>query len=86
MQKIHSMLFICIQKREITETFVRKSCVFYISVNPDNTIGAVGFTTMIAPFLYPITLIRFNKDTGEYLRDRNGICIKSKPGMYMTKT
>ncbi|VDI31151.1 solute carrier family 27 (fatty acid transporter), member 1/4 [Mytilus galloprovincialis] len=50
------------------------------TMNPDNTIGAVGFTTMIAPFLYPITLIRFNKDTGEYLRDRNGICIKSKPG------
>ncbi|CAC5411588.1 SLC27A1_4 [Mytilus coruscus] len=50
------------------------------TMNPDNTIGAVGFTTMIAPFLYPITLIRFNKDTGEYLRDRNGICIKAKPG------
>lgn len=50
------------------------------TMNPDNTIGAVGFTTMIAPFLYPITLIRFDKDTGEYLRDRNGICIKAKPG------
>jgi len=49
-------------------------------VNPDNTIGAVGFTTRIVPSVYPITLIRFNKDTGEYLRDRNGICIKAKPG------
>jgi solute carrier family 27 fatty acid transporter 1/4 len=49
-------------------------------MNPDNTIGAVGFTTRIFPSVYPITLIRFNKDTGEYLRDRNGICIKAKPG------
>ena len=50
------------------------------TMNPDNTIGAVGFTTRIFPSVYPITLIRFNKDTGEYLRDRNGICIKAKPG------
>lgn len=49
-------------------------------VNPDNRIGAVGFTTMIAPALYPITLIKIDERTGEHIRDRNGVCIRAKPG------
>ena len=51
-----------------------------ISVNPDNKVGAVGFTTMIAPFLYPITLIKIDERTGEHVRDRNGVCVRAKPG------
>jgi solute carrier family 27 fatty acid transporter 1/4 len=53
---------------------------FWFLVNPDNTIGAVGFTTMIAPFMYPITLIKIDERTGEHVRDRNGVCVKAKPG------
>lgn len=53
---------------------------FFILVNPDNRIGAVGFTTMIAPALYPITLIKIDERTGEHIRDRNGVCIRAKPG------
>ncbi|XP_060078888.1 long-chain fatty acid transport protein 1-like [Ylistrum balloti] len=49
------------------------------TLNPDNKVGAVGFTTMIAPFLYPITLIRVDEQ-GEPIRDRNGVCIRAKPG------
>ncbi|CAH1787370.1 unnamed protein product [Owenia fusiformis] len=49
-------------------------------VNSDNKVGAVGFTTMIAPQLYPVTLIRVDEQTGLPLRDENGVCIKCKPG------
>lgn len=54
--------------------------IFFILVNPDNKIGAVGFTTMIAPALYPITLIKIDERTGEHIRDRNGVCVRAKPG------
>lgn len=50
-----------------------------ISVNSDNTIGACGFTSMIAPFLYPVTLVKVDKENN-IMRDRNGVCIKTKPG------
>lgn len=49
-------------------------------LNIDNTLGAVGFTTRLAPFMFPITLIRVDEATGEPIRDRNGVCIRAKPG------
>ena len=51
-------------------------------VNFNNTIGAVGFTSMIAPFVYPVTLIKVNRDTNEIIRDENGVCVRAKPGEY----
>jgi len=56
--------------------------MFVVSVNPDNKVGAVGFLTQIAPFLYPVTLIRVNEDTGELIRDKNGLCVRCKPGRF----
>lgn len=49
-------------------------------INYDNTIGAVGFKSMILPFVYPVTLIKVDKDTNEIVRDKNGVCVKAKPG------
>jgi len=49
-------------------------------INIDNKVGAVGFTTRIAPFLYPVTLIRVDEATGEPIRDRNGVCVQCEPG------
>uniref|UniRef100_A0A0B6Z9V5 Very long-chain fatty acid transport protein n=1 Tax=Arion vulgaris TaxID=1028688 RepID=A0A0B6Z9V5_9EUPU len=49
-------------------------------VNFENRIGAVGFGTRIAPFLYPITLMKVNPETNEIIRDKNGICVKAEPG------
>ncbi|XP_059170137.1 long-chain fatty acid transport protein 1-like isoform X2 [Physella acuta] len=49
-------------------------------VNNRNKIGAVGFTTRILPFLYPITLIKVDLETNEVCRDKNGVCIKAEPG------
>ena len=51
----------------------------YILVNYDNTIGACGFTSMIAPFMYPVTLIKVDGEN-KIMRDRTGVCIKAKPG------
>ncbi|KAH9507575.1 hypothetical protein Btru_051508 [Bulinus truncatus] len=49
-------------------------------VNNMNRVGAVGFTTRILPFLYPITLVKIDPDTNEIIRDRNGVCVKAEPG------
>ena len=38
------------------------------AVNSDNTVGCVGFTSMIAPSMHPISVILVDKDTGEPLR------------------
>ena len=58
----------------------------HFTVNPDNTVGAVGFTTRLVPSLYPITLIKVDEQTGEHVRDRNGVCVKAQPGtiFYLT--
>ncbi|CAD5113864.1 DgyrCDS3028 [Dimorphilus gyrociliatus] len=48
--------------------------------NTDNTVGAIGFMSVVAPFAYPVTLIKVDPYTGEPIRDRNGICIRCKPG------
>lgn len=53
-------------------------------VNIDSKVGAVGFTTRIIPSLYPITLIKVDKHTGEPLRDRLGLCVKCEPGRMCT--
>lgn len=42
--------------------------------------GAVGFLPEYAAFLYPVALIKCDEDTGEPLRNKEGWCIKCKPG------
>lgn len=42
--------------------------------------GAVGFNTRLAPFLYPISLIRVDERTGDPIRDSNGMCLRCEPG------
>ncbi|KAL5012006.1 hypothetical protein ScPMuIL_010557 [Solemya velum] len=49
-------------------------------LNSENKVGAVGFASRLVPALYPITLIRVDRDTGEPIRDRYGVCIKAQPG------
>lgn len=51
-----------------------------ITVNVDNTEGACGFISQIAQFLYPATLVRVDENTGEPIRDKNGLCIRVRPG------
>uniref|UniRef100_A0A1B0DIC4 Uncharacterized protein n=1 Tax=Phlebotomus papatasi TaxID=29031 RepID=A0A1B0DIC4_PHLPP len=51
-----------------------------LPTNIDNTVGAVGFLPEYAAFLYPVALIKCDEDTGEPLRNKEGWCIKCKPG------
>ncbi len=44
--------------------------------NSENRVGAIGFTSVIAPWAYPVYLIRTDEVTGEVVRDpRTGLCI-----------
>lgn len=46
----------------------------------DNKEGACGFISQIAPFLYPATLVRVDEQTGEPIRNSDGLCVRAKPG------
>ncbi|KAH3802831.1 hypothetical protein DPMN_156521 [Dreissena polymorpha] len=48
-------------------------------INIDKTIGACGFTSMIAPFMYPVTLIKVDEDNN-IMTDIFGVCVRAKPG------
>ena len=52
----------------------------FISVNYTGKVGAIGFTTRIVPFLFPVSTIRVDSVTGEPIRDKNGMCIHCVPG------
>merc|ERR1712176_1460312 len=48
-----------------------------------NKVGAVGFVSVLFPFLLPLSILRINKDTGEPERESSGlasICEKGEPG------
>ena len=49
------------------------------SVNIDGKQGAVGFTSVLFPFVYPVRLIKVNEN-GDVMRDKNGLCVTCKPG------
>jgi len=53
--------------------------------NNENRVGAVGFVFVIEPvwlqeLLLPLRLIKVDPDTGDPIRDTNGLCIKCIPG------
>ncbi|KAK0402892.1 hypothetical protein QR680_016599 [Steinernema hermaphroditum] len=51
-------------------------------LNIDNKVGACGFFP-IYPFLtklYPVRLVKVDEETGEIVRDANGLCVSCRPG------
>jgi len=48
-------------------------------VNIDGREGAVGFTSVLLPFVYPVRLIKVT-ETGDVVRDKKGLCVLCKPG------
>lgn len=57
-------------------------------MNHDNTVGAIGFISRILPQIYPISIIRADPDTGEPIRDANGLCQlcqPNEPGVFIGK-
>lgn len=51
-------------------------------VNVNNHKGSCGFIP-IHPFidwLHPLRLVRVDEETGELVRDQNGLCVACRPG------
>ena len=46
-------------------------------INPFNRVGACGCLSVILPFLNPVSLVKIDTNTGEYVKDSNGFCIKA---------
>ena len=53
--------------------------IIIIAVNIDGREGAVGFTSVLLPFVYPVRLIKVT-ETGDVVRDKKGLCVLCKPG------
>lgn len=47
-------------------------------MNVDNKTGAVGFISRIIPSVYPISIIKVDKD-GEPIRNAKGLCQVCEP-------
>ncbi|ALC38091.1 Fatp [Drosophila busckii] len=57
-------------------------------MNHDNTVGAIGFVSRILPKVYPISIIRADPDTGEPIRNSQGLCQlcePNEPGVFIGK-
>ncbi|CAG9764412.1 unnamed protein product [Ceutorhynchus assimilis] len=48
-------------------------------INIDNTVGAVGFVPRYADFIYSVILIRCDENSGEPLRNKEGLCSACQP-------
>ncbi|XP_047987565.1 long-chain fatty acid transport protein 4-like [Leguminivora glycinivorella] len=48
-------------------------------VNIDSKPGAIGFVSRIIPKVYPIAIIKVDQETGEPIRDANGLCQLAQP-------
>ncbi|CAJ1053200.1 long-chain fatty acid transport protein 1-like [Xyrichtys novacula] len=49
-------------------------------INIDGKVGACGFNSRILPSFYPIRLVRVQQESGELLRDSQGLCVPCQPG------
>ena len=57
-------------------------------INTENREGAVGFTSVLAPWVFPVKLFRTDEVTGELVRDANGLavpCNYDEPGEMVGK-
>ena len=48
-------------------------------LNIESKPGSVGFTSVLLPFVYPVSLIRVDEE-GEPLRAESGLCVACRPG------
>lgn len=52
----------------------------HFPVNNTGRVGAIGAVSLIAPFVFPLALIRVSEESGEPLRGQDGLCIRCLPG------
>ncbi|KAG8230143.1 hypothetical protein J437_LFUL010394 [Ladona fulva] len=50
--------------------------------NIDDKVGAIGFISRTAPFVYPISIVRADPATGDPIRNDKGLCTVCGPGKY----
>nr|XP_033817432.1 long-chain fatty acid transport protein 4 isoform X2 [Geotrypetes seraphini]XP_033817433.1 long-chain fatty acid transport protein 4 isoform X2 [Geotrypetes seraphini]XP_033817434.1 long-chain fatty acid transport protein 4 isoform X2 [Geotrypetes seraphini] len=48
--------------------------------NFDNNVGSCGFNSRILPSVYPIRLVKVDRDTMELIRGPDGLCVPCRPG------
>jgi len=74
--------------KEFQERFNIPLCVEFYGATEGNAnmintvgrVGAVGFNSVIFPWIHPIKLVRVDKDTGELLRNSKGLAIEADKG------
>ena len=49
----------------------------------DGKPGACGFVSVIVRHILPVYLIKVNQETGEPVRDNNGLCVMCEPGEWV---
>lgn len=57
-------------------------------INTVGKVGAVGFNSVLVPWVFPIKLVRVDEDTGELVRGANGLAVesqKNEPGLLVGK-
>jgi solute carrier family 27 fatty acid transporter 1/4 len=57
-------------------------------INTVGKVGAVGFNSVIVPWIFPVKLIKVDKDTGDLIRGSNGFAIEcgpNEPGLLVGK-
>ncbi|KAF4517131.1 hypothetical protein B566_EDAN008890 [Ephemera danica] len=77
----------CIKYRCTVAQYIGEICRYLLSapekpedLNLDSKVGAVGFVPRYAGPVYPVGLIRVDEDSGEPIRDSQGLCISCEPG------
>lgn len=49
-------------------------------INMEGKHGACGFLSVLFPSAIPVYLVKIEEETGEPIRDKNGLCVVCKPG------
>ena len=69
---------------DFTKRFQVQICEFYAStegnvayINPFNKVGSCGISFVALPFLNRSYLIKVDPETGEYVRDSKGFCVRA---------
>uniref|UniRef100_A0AAY4ADS6 Arachidonate--CoA ligase n=1 Tax=Denticeps clupeoides TaxID=299321 RepID=A0AAY4ADS6_9TELE len=66
--------------RQIAEFYGATECNCSLGNFDNKVTGACGFNSRIAPYIYPIRLVRVDEETMELIRGPDGVCIPCKPG------
>nr|KAG5710616.1 hypothetical protein BaRGS_013262 [Batillaria attramentaria] len=72
----------CVKYNCTVGQYIGEICRYLLAqpFRPEEQQHRVRLMFGIAPFLYPVTLIKVDQRTGEPVRDKNGVCVQAQPG------